>query len=150
MAYIVELWNQDGLFAGPGQVYAGNPRKAAVTVMRNIGRTQLSAGGSPLVVHVQHLETGQEHHYGWPSALQGGAVAKGKFALDELRASEFKDVDVEDWKAVEKKVEGIHNFARIKKPTVQKAVNAILKEGEIVRLTNLPNKSKHYKLRMKR
>lgn len=66
-SYIVEVWNQDGLFSGPGQVMAPSSRKAAITVMRNIGRPQLSAGGQPFVVHVQDLKEGTEYHYGWPS-----------------------------------------------------------------------------------
>ena len=57
-SYIVEVWNQDGLFSGPGQVMAPSFRKAAITVMRNIGRPQLSAGGQPFVIHVQDLKDG--------------------------------------------------------------------------------------------
>ena len=66
-SYVVEVWNDQGLYAGPGQVVAPTARKAAVTVMRNIGRPQLSAGGQPFVIHVQDLKDGKESHYGWPS-----------------------------------------------------------------------------------
>ena len=75
-SYIVEVWNKNGLYAGPGQVFAAHPRKAAITVMRNIGRPQLSAGGTtPYVIHVQDLDSGVEKHYGWSAKhLQGGAT----------------------------------------------------------------------------
>ena len=85
-SYIVEVWNKNGLYAGPGQVFAAHPRKAAITVMRNIGRPQLSAGGTtPYVVHVQDLDSGVEKHYGWSAKhLQGGSPSSLDIMVRQL------------------------------------------------------------------
>ena len=86
-SYIVEVWNKNGLYAGPGQVFAAHPRKAAITVMRNIGRPQLSAGGTtPYVIHVQDLDS-VSNDSGTSSQSQGSTARKLNQIEQKIRGS---------------------------------------------------------------